>query len=173
MKTLLLIGSPRKEGTSSKIAGRIKEICPETEIFHAYDLKIKGCNGCEVCKEIKRCVFSDDMDVIYGKIKEADRIIIVSPVYFFGFPGPLKTIIDRTQVFWNHPLPAIKKGMVILTGEAPNRTFEEFYEKSCRYIFKNWGIADLIFKIFGSIQKFEDIKPQELEDCIRLLEDKE
>jgi hypothetical protein len=40
------------------------------------------------------------MSDIYSLIKNADIISVSSPLYFSFFPAPLKTIIDRCQLFW-------------------------------------------------------------------------
>jgi multimeric flavodoxin WrbA len=45
-------------------------------------------------------VIRDDMDTIYPKLLEADRIIVASPMFFYGVTGQLKALIDRCQATW-------------------------------------------------------------------------
>ncbi len=60
-------------------------------------LNLGPCLGCLGCwtKTPGRCVQRDDMDRIYRAISEADVIIESFPLYFYGIPGPLKTMTDR------------------------------------------------------------------------------
>ena len=57
-----------------------------------------------------------------AKIDEADIIILTTPVYYLGFPAPLKAFIDRTQqlfvrrvLFKREKIAYNKKGVLICT----------------------------------------------------------
>jgi multimeric flavodoxin WrbA len=75
-------------------------------------------------------VFNDDADALIKQVEKADVVIVASPVYFTGVPGPLKTFIDRNQVQWykankNHKSQITKKkGIIILTeGDVKDKYF--------------------------------------------------
>ena len=62
---------------------------------------------------------------IYNAIKTADRIILASPIFFFGLNAQAKIMIDRCQAFWcekyllKKPIPEGKfgrKGLLLLVG---------------------------------------------------------
>jgi multimeric flavodoxin WrbA len=67
-------------------------------------LRIGGCTHCDECYRLRHCVIRDDMDAIYPKLAQADRLIFASPIYFMGVCAQAKLLIDRCQVFWvlNH-----------------------------------------------------------------------
>ncbi len=66
-------------------------------IFYPHKMKIAYCRGCLDCwfKTPGECFYKDDMRKIYEEIKEADLIILASPVYVDGFSAQLKTVLDR------------------------------------------------------------------------------
>ena len=47
-------------------------------------------NACGGCEKEGNCVIQDDMQLLYPKITEADRIIIASPIYFYGVTAQTK-----------------------------------------------------------------------------------
>ena len=42
----------------------------------------------------------DDMEKIYPKLREADVVILASPIFFYGVTAWAKALIDRSQAFW-------------------------------------------------------------------------
>jgi len=100
MKVIAFNGSPRREG-NTKIVLRhtleaISEAGLETEIIDLFDYRIEPCLGCNDCRKKEHCPIDDDLLGIYQKMKEADGIIMASPVYFCAATPPLKALIDRT-----------------------------------------------------------------------------
>jgi multimeric flavodoxin WrbA len=99
IKTLVLNGSPRKNGATASILNMIvnklrKSI--EYEWFNASDLKIKPCQGCMACRPDKVCILPEDDGHLLGdKLNEADLLILGSPSYWGNLPSPLKVIFDR------------------------------------------------------------------------------
>lgn len=94
---------------------------------------------------------------LYKEITDADIIGIITPIYFMGLPSPLKSIVDRLQVFYNNPLSSKKYGFVFMIGEQINKSFKEYYRKMWYYIFKNIGIQIFDFFLLGNIKTFSDI----------------
>ncbi len=103
MKILSLLGSPRK-GNSEILLTYASNLCKEKghEVLNINPshMQISGCVACDACSETGKCVVEDDMNVIYPLLEEADRVIIVSPIFFFGLPAQLKSLIDRCQCLW-------------------------------------------------------------------------
>lgn len=129
MKTIVLFGSPRNNGnTKAMLDAFLSEAYGSIEIINVYEKVIYPCTDCRYCYNKKECRIKDDMQDIYTKIDEADNIVIASPIYFNSLPGPLKTLIDRFQVYWAAHIRKdfsrflLKKGAVLLCGGAP--TFE-------------------------------------------------
>lgn len=96
----VIIGSPRKGGNThilarSFIDGASKS--HEIEVISVADTKIKGCTGCNFCygDESHRCPQKDGMQEVYEKLAPCDIIVVATPVYFYGVPSQLKSLIDR------------------------------------------------------------------------------
>ena len=105
LKVVGVVGSPRKEGNTEFMVkytlDRISEFGFDTELILLHDKNINFCTGCDCCKTTDKCVISDDMQEISDKIREADGIIMSSPVYFGDMTGLAKTFIDRLRPLRN------------------------------------------------------------------------
>ncbi len=100
MKVLLINGSPRGKGNTyialSEVAKSLQANGIETEIVSIGAKAVQGCIACGRCKELGRCVFNDDLyNEVLEKLKEADGIVIGSPVYYAGPNGSLCALLDR------------------------------------------------------------------------------
>lgn len=99
MKAIGIVGSPRKGGNTEILTKHtLKAIAEEgldTEIIRLADLDIRPCNGCMVCKTEESCPIDDDLFPIYTKMKEAEAIILASPVYFGSATATIKALMDR------------------------------------------------------------------------------
>jgi len=100
MKVIGIIGSLRKNGNTEMLtAHTLKAIAEEgldTEIVQLAGLDIKPCNACMVCKKERRCSIEDDLWPVYEKMKQADGIILASPVYFSSATAAIKALMERT-----------------------------------------------------------------------------
>ena len=100
-KILVLYCSARKNGNSARLAasfieGAMKVNHKITKCFIT-DKHIGPCLGCNYCQEHDGiCLQKDDMQNIIRLLQEHDTLVIATPVYYLGFPGSLKMLIDRT-----------------------------------------------------------------------------
>lgn len=85
--------------------------------------KIGGCIACEYChtKGKGACIQKDDMQEIYALLKDAEMLVIASPIYYHGISGQLKCVIDRfySAAYPTKP-PKLKKVAMILSSGAGN-----------------------------------------------------
>ena len=100
MKVLLVNGSSFKERCTytglSIIAKTLNEEGIETEIFYLGTKPIQDCIACMKCREIGKCVFSNDLvNEFVEKAKDADGFIFGSPVYYAHPSGRLIDFMDR------------------------------------------------------------------------------
>ena len=99
MKAIGIVGSPRKNGNTEILTRHslkaIEEEGIETELISLAGLDIKPCNACMVCKKEESCPIDDDLWPIYIKMKEADAIILASPVYFGSATALMKALMER------------------------------------------------------------------------------
>ncbi len=100
MKVVAINGSPRKKGNTynilNTICEKLNEQSIETEIINVGS-DVKGCMACGGCAKMRneKCVIDDEVNVAIQKLKEADGIILGSPVYFAGMSGSMKSFLDR------------------------------------------------------------------------------
>lgn len=105
LKVVGIVGSPRENGnTEFMVKTALDEVSRhgiETEMITLHDKKINYCTGCDACKSTNKCVINDDMQELTIKIKDADGIIMSSPVYFGDMTGLAKNFIDRLRPLRN------------------------------------------------------------------------
>ena len=104
MKVLGIAGSPRHGGNTDllleqALAGA-RSVGAETETIVISKLDISPCLHCDGCLKEGHCVIEDDMQSVYTKLREADRIIVASPMFFMGLTAQIKALIDRCQALW-------------------------------------------------------------------------
>ena len=106
MKILVVLGSPRRNGNSETLARTVvgemeQQQTNSVEYIHLNKLKIRPCQSCGGCEKTSVCVIRDDMDALYEKVDAADRLFLVTPVYFYGPSAQTKAFIDRFQARWS------------------------------------------------------------------------
>jgi len=121
-RVVVLVGSVRRGGNTDVLARRFAEGARENndvEIISVADVKVNPCRGCNACysAEGNLCVQKDDMSWIYGKLAEADVLVIASPVYFYGISAQLKAVIDRLHAPVRNTF-GIKRLGLLLVGAA-------------------------------------------------------
>jgi multimeric flavodoxin WrbA len=102
MKVVAINGSPRAEGNChyalSRLGKRMEAEGIGFEIVQVGNLAIRGCIACGSCGRTAdgTCVFADDIvNGTIAKMKEADGLVLASPVYYSGVAGTMKCFLDR------------------------------------------------------------------------------
>ncbi|MFB0556448.1 MAG: flavodoxin family protein [Dehalococcoidia bacterium] len=107
MKVIGIVGSPRKNGNTELLTKHtlkaISEEGVDTEVIRLAGLEIKPCNACMACKEKEICSIKDDLFPIYLRMKEAEGIILASPVYYSSATALIKALMERVGYIarWN------------------------------------------------------------------------
>lgn len=174
-KIIVLNGSPRKNGNTSALVKAFREGAESaghtvTE-FWLGGMKINGCRGC--CAGGKNpespCVQKDDMEQIYPAYKEADVVVLASPLYYWTISGQLKCAFDRlfavAECDPNYTNPR-KESALLMAAEGNG--FEEtvyWYDRLMGHIgWKDWGKV-----LCGGVMAVGDIEGKpELEEARRL-----
>ncbi len=117
-----LLGSPLPEGNTAILLDRALQGAADAgcmvEMITVNNLDFQPCMEMMFCREHETCTIDDDMQQVYGKIRDADSIIVATPIMTMGIPGRLKSFMDRCQVFFmakyvrNDPLVAPEKRKV-------------------------------------------------------------
>ena len=98
---LILNGSPRMKGNTAMLCDAFAEGAKSAgHTVTRFDLQKKNIHGCLGCVKGGKdpaapCVQKDDMLQIYPAYKEADIVVLASPMYYWGFSGQLTTAFDR------------------------------------------------------------------------------
>ena len=100
MNILLVYGSPHKHGTTHCLAeaflAGVDQRAHTIDTVWLGEKKVAPCVGCEYCRSHDgSCVHGDDMTQLLPKVLEADLVVFVSPIYYFGFSAQMKAFIDR------------------------------------------------------------------------------
>lgn len=107
MKTLLINGSPNKNGNTVKLT---KKHFKDFETLHLVDYKIYsyGQN------------FEDDQfDEVIDAMSHADTIIIGSPLYWQSMSGAVRNLLDRFYMYVDENLLKSKDMYFVFQGYAP------------------------------------------------------
>ncbi len=104
-KVLIISSSPRKNGNSQMLCEKFAEGASEkgnsVDFARLLDLQIGYCRACDYCmKHDGVCVLNDDMEDLIERYKQADVVVLATPVYFYGISAPMKTFIDRMYPIW-------------------------------------------------------------------------
>lgn len=106
MYVLGIGGSPKVGGNTDRLLDAVlagaksAEESVIVEKLGLNKLNIHPCQECGGCKTTGKCVVIDDMQMIYQKLRTADRVIIASPIYFSSVTAQMKMMIDRNQAVW-------------------------------------------------------------------------
>ena len=105
MKVLILNGSPKANGNTA-IALKEMEIVflqegIEVETVQVGDKNIRGCVSCYGCGKTGKCVYDDMVNEVAEKLRDADGLVLGSPVYFASANATLVALLDR--LFFSAP----------------------------------------------------------------------
>ena len=101
MRIVCLLGSPRSRGNSTAVARHFCETAEKKgasiQTFALNKLNYRGCQACMTCKtKLDRCVLKDDLTEVLDAIRDADVLVMATPVYYGEVSSQLKAFIDRT-----------------------------------------------------------------------------
>ncbi|MBR2790302.1 MAG: flavodoxin family protein [Eggerthellaceae bacterium] len=99
MKVLILNGSPRFNGNTTIACNELAKVFAEegieAETIQVGIKNLRGCIACGRCKDSGSCIINDGLNEITAKFKEADGLVVASPVYFASANATLVACLDR------------------------------------------------------------------------------
>jgi len=106
MNTVIINGSPRKEGNTAQMcrafaAGVVSRRQDATvEFVNLYDFDFKGCRSCFACKlkdaaTYGKCAVEDALSPILERALKADILVLASPIYLMDVSGEYKSFLER------------------------------------------------------------------------------
>ena len=125
MNILVLNGSPRPNGNTAQMINAFREGAVasgnKVDVINVCRKKIAGCLACEYChtKGGGQCVQKDDMQEVYDLLRDAEMLVLASPVYYHGLSGQLKCTIDRfyAAAYPEKPAHLSKVAMFLSSGD--------------------------------------------------------
>lgn len=131
MKTLIINGSPRKNGDTMYFINKIKEEI-DCDVVGVYDLDFSPCIDCRKCL-CGDCIYNDEMTELLNNIDDYDNIIVATPLYYNQPTGVLMSMMSRTQVFFNKGTKLkAKTGHIIVVGGGDSVVNSAGAEKTIR-----------------------------------------
>ncbi len=105
MKVMAFNGSPRKKkwNTVTLLNNALQgamSAAADTELVQLYDLRFSGCVSCFSCKKLNRredgvCAVQDDLTAVLDRVKQADALIIGTPVYYGTESASTRAFLER------------------------------------------------------------------------------
>ena len=102
MKVVAFNGSPRAEGNTNRalaiVAEELEREGIATSVVQVGSRQVRGCVACGGCARNKdgRCVLPDDgVNAWIAEAREADGLLLGSPVHFSGMGATMKSFLDR------------------------------------------------------------------------------
>jgi len=137
-RVLGISGSPRVRSNTRLLLERVlagaAAAGADTELVSLRELQMGSCRHCGGCDRTGSCVVLDDIQEVHAKLRQAQYLVLASPIHFSGVSAETKAMIDRGQALWvstyvlKRPLsdfPGERRGVFISTcGGEDTRMFE-------------------------------------------------
>lgn len=161
-RIMILNGSPRKNGNTSALIQAFTQGAGQAgntvTTFHLDAMDIHGCKGCWGGGKdpAHPCVQRDGMDEIYPVYREADVVVLASPLYYWSLSGQLRTAFDRLFAVaeCDHCRNPVKEAVLLMAAEGHG--FEEslsYYTRLMEHL--HW--KDLGHVLVGGVTQPGDI----------------
>jgi multimeric flavodoxin WrbA len=148
MLILGLQGSPRKKGNTHFLLSSFLQAAEtrgaKTRSIHVVERNILPCKEYVVCEKKGTCPIDDDMaSEIYGLLRQAEVVVLASPIFFYNMTAQLKALVDRCQTFWarkyrlklSDPLKKTRQGYVLSVGATKGKNLFEGLQLTAKYFF--------------------------------------
>ena len=99
MKVLMLNGSPKAKGNTATALAQMEKVFREEGIevvnVQVGNQAVRGCIACGGCGKTGKCVFDDVVNELAPIFREADGLVVGSPVYYASANATLVAVLDR------------------------------------------------------------------------------
>lgn len=185
LRVLGISASPRHNGnTETLLAEALKGAAysgAQVKTLVLCEMDIAPCRHCDGCLKTGKCTIDDDMQMVHRELRDLDRLVFASPVFFMGVTAQGKAMIDRCQALWALKyllkLPVslspgkARKGLFISVGGLPYEK-ERLFAPSRATIRALFATLDIKYSgelLFPHIDKKGEIAshPTALQDAFR------
>ena len=130
MKVLIINAGPRVNGNTSiavnELVKTFEQEGVQTETVQIGTKVIRGCIACGKCAQLGKCVFDDAVNELAPKFREADGLVVATPVYYASANATLIACLDR--LFFSTPFDKTMKvgaSVVVARRGGCSATFDE------------------------------------------------
>jgi multimeric flavodoxin WrbA len=115
-----------------------------TSVIDVTRKDIVPCKEYTVCEKKGYCPIEDDVkDEIYPLLREADVVVVATPIFFYNMTAQLKAVIDRCQTFWarkyklklKDPGAGMRRGILLAVGATKGKNLFEGLNLTTQYFF--------------------------------------
>ena len=128
-KVLVITTSLRAKSNSDILAEKLiagaKDAGHEVEQISLKGKTIKYCIGCLACQKTQKCIQKDDAIEIAEKMKNADMLVFVTPIYYYEMSGQMKTLLDRMNPLYSSDYKFRKVYLLSVAAEDEKTTPEK------------------------------------------------
>lgn len=141
-------GSPRKKGNTSFLLTNfmqaVGKMGAHTRIIEVTQKNIIPCKEYVVCERKGYCPIDDDVkNEIYPLIRQAEIVVLATPIFFFNMSAQLKAVVDRCQLFWarkyklklSDPAKKTKSGFLLSVGASKGKSLFDGLQLTAKYFF--------------------------------------
>lgn len=141
-------GSPRRKGNTSFLLATFmqaaEKLGAQTQVIEVTRKDIIPCKELVVCENKGYCPIEDDIKAeIYPLIRQAEVVVLATPIFFFNMTAQLKAVVDRCQLFWARkyrfnladPANKTKRGFLLSVGASKGKSLFEGLQLSAKYFF--------------------------------------
>jgi multimeric flavodoxin WrbA len=182
MKITCLLGSPRLNGNCAALLKRFRDTAQafgaEIDYYALRNLHYRGCLGCLGCKtKSDKCVAPDDLTPVLESVREAEALVMATPVYLREMTSLLRAFIERTYSFFlpdfhTNPRPSrLKPGkklaFIQVQGQADDKLFGDIFPR-IEPLFKRYGYSEMHVARICGVRTLGEAEARE--DALRLME---
>jgi multimeric flavodoxin WrbA len=148
MLILGLQGSPRKKGNTNYLLATFmtaaEKFGARTHVIDVTRKEIIPCKEYTVCEKKGYCPIEDDVkNEIYPLLREAELVVVATPIFFYNMTAQLKAVIDRCQTFWarkyklklKDPGANMRRGFLLAVGATKGKNLFEGLNLTTQYFF--------------------------------------
>ena len=141
-------GSPRKKGNTYYLLAEFmraaEKLGAQTQLIEVVKKNIVPCKELIVCEKKGYCPIDDDMKhEIYALLRQAEVVVVGTPIFFYNMTAQLKAMVDRCQTFWarkyvfklKDPAQKMRRGFLLSVAATKGKTLFEGLELTAKYFF--------------------------------------
>jgi multimeric flavodoxin WrbA len=114
------------------VAKGARDAGAEVKFYTLFKMKFMACQSCFSCRMNPECAINDEVSAALKEVKDADAVVIGSPIYMMQMTGPVKNLYDRffplTDDKWQPRFGTKKLVTIYSQGFDDPSLFDSYFE---------------------------------------------